>query len=168
VFGEGRGCNTVTGRFNIDELTFWSNGDVRVLQATFEQHCSGAPPALFGRIRFEGPAPVTLAVSLRADGMANTKSGIATISGTVSCSRYAVVNIEGTLAQVVAKKPSVTGSFAVSVDCTAPFVTWSATVAGDNGRFGSGQATATVSANVCEQRCVTASATRSVKLNASK
>jgi DNA-binding beta-propeller fold protein YncE len=168
VFGDGRGCNTVTGRFNIDELTFWSNGDVRVFQATFEQHCSGAPPALFGRIRFEGPAPVTLSVALSADGTANSKTGTATVSGTMSCSRYAVVNISGTLTQVVAKKPSVTGSFAVSVECTAPSVTWAATVAGDNGRFGSGQATASVSASVCEQRCVTASATRSVKLNASK
>jgi hypothetical protein len=168
VFGEGRGCNTVTGRFNIDQLTFWSNGDVRVLQATFEQHCSGAAPALFGRVRFEGPAPVTLAVSLRAEGMANAKSGIATISGTVSCSRYAVVNISGTLMQVVSKRATVTGSFAVSVECTAPSVAWSATVVGDNGRFASGQATAMVSATVCEQRCVTATATRGVKLNASK
>jgi DNA-binding beta-propeller fold protein YncE len=168
VFGEGRGCNTVTGRFNVDELTFWSNGDVRVLQATFEQHCSGAVPALFGRIRFEGPAPVSLAVSIREEGVANSKSGIATLSGTVSCSRYAIVNINGTLEQLVPKRASVTGSFAVSVECTGPSVTWSATVVGDNGRFGSGQATATVSATVCEQRCVTASATRAVKLNASK
>lgn len=168
VFGEGRGCNTVTGRFNIDELSFWSNGDVRVLQATFEQHCSGAPPALFGRIRFEGPAPVILVVSLREEGMVNSKSGIATISGTVSCSRYAVVNINGTLAQVVSRRATVTGSFAVSVECFAPLVAWTATVVGDNGQFGSGQATATVTASVCEQKCVTASVTRAVKLNASK
>jgi hypothetical protein len=41
-----------------------------------------------------------------------------------------------------------------------------APVSARTGRFGPGRATATVIATVCEQKCVTAGATRAVKLNA--
>jgi hypothetical protein len=73
---QGNGCNTVTGMFRIDEITF---GDFDVVhgqqniarfRATFEQHCEGAAPALFGTLFFDvaGPpqpvaaAPVPLSV----------------------------------------------------------------------------------------------------------
>ena len=57
VDGDGRGCNTVTGRFDVDELQRAISGDLLVFQATFEQHCEGGTAALYGRIRIENPPP---------------------------------------------------------------------------------------------------------------
>jgi DNA-binding beta-propeller fold protein YncE len=168
VIGEGRGCFRVTGRFNVDEMSFWANGDLRVFQATFEYHCDGSVPGLFGRLRFEALPPVTLGVTLREEGGVSSKSGVVTISGTVSCSRNVAVSVSGTLSQPVAKRATITGSFALSIDCVAPKTVWSATLVGDNGRFAAGQATATVTASACESNCVTATETRGVKLNSAK
>ena len=51
VGGNGRGCNTISGRFVIHEIAF-SGATLTALAADFEQHCEGARPALFGAIRF--------------------------------------------------------------------------------------------------------------------
>jgi hypothetical protein len=49
--GDGRGCNTLTGWFLVDSVTY--NGDTLVaIDLRFEQHCEGAAPALHGRIRW--------------------------------------------------------------------------------------------------------------------
>jgi hypothetical protein len=50
--GYGRGCNTVTGRFDVLEVLYAANGDVQRFAANFEQHCEGAAPALFGEVRY--------------------------------------------------------------------------------------------------------------------
>lgn len=58
--GDGRGCNTLIGRFDVLEVEYDTNGDVLRLAVDFEQHCEGAAPALFGFIRFNstgGPFP---------------------------------------------------------------------------------------------------------------
>jgi hypothetical protein len=56
VYGDGRGCNTVTGRFTVNELLLTGTGDIRRFDADFEQHCGGYNPALIGKIRIEnGP-----------------------------------------------------------------------------------------------------------------
>jgi hypothetical protein len=52
VFGSGRGCNEVTGRFVIHEIAFAADGSVLRFVADFEQHCEGGPPALRGTIRY--------------------------------------------------------------------------------------------------------------------
>lgn len=49
VSGDGRGCNTLTGRFEIQELV-WSAGKVSRFTATFEQHCENGPSVLRGCI----------------------------------------------------------------------------------------------------------------------
>jgi hypothetical protein len=51
VFGNSRGCNTLTGSFEIVTLEFRQDGTVRRFRATFEQHCEGGEPALTGEIR---------------------------------------------------------------------------------------------------------------------
>jgi len=51
--GNGVGCNTLTGRFTIHELTRGAGGELTSLSASFEHHCEGAPPAVYGDIRFE-------------------------------------------------------------------------------------------------------------------
>jgi hypothetical protein len=51
VFGDGRGCNILSGRFVIHELVVNASGNIMKLAADFEQHCENATPALFGSIR---------------------------------------------------------------------------------------------------------------------
>jgi hypothetical protein len=52
VSGEGRGCNTLTGRFVVKDARYASNGDVEHFAADLEQHCEGGTPALFGWVRY--------------------------------------------------------------------------------------------------------------------
>ena len=51
-YGEGRGCNRVTGRYVIRELIVGSGGTVTSLAADFEQHCEDGNAGLFGAIRY--------------------------------------------------------------------------------------------------------------------
>jgi hypothetical protein len=70
VSGDGRGSNTLTGRFTVDEAVFdYSTGTPRLVRfaASFEQHSEGLPPGLFGTVRFvDGTdyAPPTTTASL--------------------------------------------------------------------------------------------------------
>jgi hypothetical protein len=73
ISGAGRGCNTLTGRFEVHEAEFGPDGEVLVFAADFEQHCEGAGPALFGRVLFnsEGP-PFPPPVDTDGDGIPDT------------------------------------------------------------------------------------------------
>ena len=57
VSGDGRGCNTLTGRFVVLEATYDAAGKVQSFAADFEQHCEGFVPALFGSIRYHAGDP---------------------------------------------------------------------------------------------------------------
>jgi len=59
VSGDGRGSNTLTGWFRVNEVAYGPTGDVLVFSATFEQHSEGRVPALRGEIRYNagGTAP---------------------------------------------------------------------------------------------------------------
>ena len=54
--GGGRGCDTVTGWFVIDSIT-WSSGVLASVDARFEQHCEGASAALHGQIHWVAGDP---------------------------------------------------------------------------------------------------------------
>ena len=56
--GNGRGCNTLTGSFEVYEVAYEGDGSVFALSASFEQHCSDATPALRGTIVFNTIPPV--------------------------------------------------------------------------------------------------------------
>lgn len=64
---QNRGCNTLTGQFTVTDATFYqSNQAIASFSASFEQHCEGATPALFGTFTFtdtaapaNSPEPVT-------------------------------------------------------------------------------------------------------------
>ncbi len=58
--GDGRGCNTITGRFVVHEVAFDGIGVVQSLAADFEQHCEGGTPALWGEIRVNSSVPLTI------------------------------------------------------------------------------------------------------------
>jgi hypothetical protein len=68
ISGESRGCNTLTGRFEVLEAVYGASGEVERFAATFEQHCEGGGPALLGSVLFNStlpppPPPPTLCVS---------------------------------------------------------------------------------------------------------
>jgi Divergent InlB B-repeat domain len=50
--GSGRGCNELTGRYVVREITRAPDGTVLTFAADFEQHCEDGNPALFGAIRY--------------------------------------------------------------------------------------------------------------------
>jgi hypothetical protein len=50
VFGSGRGCNTLSGQFQITTLTWTSSGAVAKLDVIFEQHCESGSAALRGEL----------------------------------------------------------------------------------------------------------------------
>jgi Ca2+-binding RTX toxin-like protein len=52
VFGNGAGCNTLTGTFTVNGVSFDSTGALASLSLTFIQHCDGAAPALCGIVEF--------------------------------------------------------------------------------------------------------------------
>jgi hypothetical protein len=70
---QNRGCNTLTGNFTVQTAQFILGGPggtavVDRFAATFEQHCEGATPALFGSFFFDSdptripePASIVLA-----------------------------------------------------------------------------------------------------------
>lgn len=61
IDGDGRGCNTLTGRFIVKEAVFAFDGTPALFSASFEQHCEGGAAALFGEIRYQST------VDFRAD-----------------------------------------------------------------------------------------------------
>jgi hypothetical protein len=64
VFGDGRGCNTLTGRFLVSDITFAPNGNIQTLAVDFEQHCEGGAPALYGSVRYNSNVSVVPRVSV--------------------------------------------------------------------------------------------------------
>ena len=61
VGGDGRGCNTSTGRFEIKEIVYGAGDAITAFWAAFEQHCEYAAAAAFGEVRFN--ADVTVVVT---------------------------------------------------------------------------------------------------------
>jgi len=51
VYGAGRGCNTLTGSFDVLKAVYSSVGALQNFAADFVQHCEGQTPALFGWVR---------------------------------------------------------------------------------------------------------------------
>lgn len=60
VYGDGRGCNMLTGSFEVREIVYGAGDEIASFRAFFEQHCEGQPPALRGEIRFGANVPVEL------------------------------------------------------------------------------------------------------------
>lgn len=171
VFGNGRGCNTLTGSFTVNAVQLGPAGYVQTLDATFEQHCEGADPALRGHVSIANPPPpaaLDLGITVATTGTASTLNGNATVSGTVTCTQPVPVSIGGTITQVV-KRTLVRGNFSITVSCTpGAAVAWQATaVPGGTTPFQKGDAE--VMANAFAQDAfygttITASTTGVVRL----
>ena len=54
ISGDGRGCNTLSGKFSIHEIS-WDGDILMHVLASFEQHCEQGPAALRGCVKFDRP-----------------------------------------------------------------------------------------------------------------
>lgn len=117
--GNGRGCNTLTATFTINRIAF-ENGGVTDLAATFEQHCEGWEAAAYGQVDLQAappPAPLQLGVANDSTGQASSVDGRAYVTGTLTCSRTASVDVSATVTQATTKT-LVSGSASVQVECS--------------------------------------------------
>lgn len=60
--GQGRGCNTLTGHFEVYEVSYDDSGNLSSLHAGFQQHCEGGPSSLKGIVSFNAVTPVGISV----------------------------------------------------------------------------------------------------------
>ena len=151
--GDGRGCNTLTGRFEVLEAVYHPFGYIERFHATFEQHCEGAAPALFGEIRIVNPPPpppLTLELTLDRHGQVQRVAGRATVGGTVKCSAPTTAQISGTVTQRASRFVLVSGSFSVGVQCSPTPTQWSAQVSGSGVPFNAGPAQVEVTASAID------------------
>ena len=51
--GDGRGCNTLSGRFDVLQAVYRADGTPAMLAIDFEQHCEGSVAALRGQLRLD-------------------------------------------------------------------------------------------------------------------
>jgi hypothetical protein len=84
VSGDGRGCNTDTGRFLVSDFALNSDGTIARLAIDFEQHCEGAPPALYGSFRYNSAVAaeprLAVASTYALKGNAGTSDALVTLS----------------------------------------------------------------------------------------
>ena len=55
VGGDGRGCNTIEGRFEVKRIETNTEGRVTSFWVVYEQRCEGGVSALFGEVRYNVP-----------------------------------------------------------------------------------------------------------------
>ena len=77
VWGDGRGCNQATGRFDIRDIAFDQRGMVIRLRALFEHHCEGDVPALFGEVAFGVPTPESFVAAASSVWFSPSAPGVA-------------------------------------------------------------------------------------------
>lgn len=142
VFGDGRGCNTVTGRFEVTEAVYGPLNYVESFHATFEQHCEGAIPALFGEIRIENPPPppiLEIQLGIDGKGFVDQVTGAATVRGTISCSVPTEVFLSGRVVQRASRYVVIEAFFFTQIQCDGALTRWSATVEGSGVPFNPGR-----------------------------
>jgi hypothetical protein len=93
--------------------------------------------------------PTVTGLTINRTATVNNASGVATISGTISCDLNASATVSGTLRQKLNRYTVITGSYSMTTPCTPSGNGWSAQVIGNNGPFGGGQAGADATGTAC-------------------
>lgn len=97
-------------------------------------------------------------------GTIATNSRDVVLTGTVNCSRDALVEIDGALVQNLGQRATALGSGQTSVQCTAPTSPWTFTVPADAGRYLPGKATFNGGLHSCGYSCHTVEVSGSVTI----
>jgi hypothetical protein len=151
--GDGRGCNQLTGRFEVTDIKISAHGYIERLRANFEQHCEGAVPALFGQVDIVNPPPppaLEINVQLDTKGIVSKASGQATVGGTVTCTVPTTVYVNATLTQRTNRTTVAQGGFQIAAQCSTTPTRFSSAVNALNGTpfvNGAAQYDATASAS---------------------
>jgi large repetitive protein len=98
VSGSGRGCNTLTGRFEVLEAEYGSSGDLLRFAADFEQHCEGGDPALFGSVRYRSAVPRVLRLWVAGASVLEGNSGTTNLDFPVWLSEPAGASVTASFA----------------------------------------------------------------------
>lgn len=72
IFGDGRGCNELTGRFDVLEIAYGPSGGLERLAVNAEQHCvdaRGVQPGLFVAIRYRAAPRPPFSVAVIPEGV---------------------------------------------------------------------------------------------------
>jgi hypothetical protein len=99
----GTDCFSATGSFTITTITFGPYGYLSELDASFEQHCEGAPAAIRGKVHVTNPTPtpaLEIGVAVSAEGQADKLNGKALVRGTVTCNEPVTVGLTGSVTEV--------------------------------------------------------------------
>ncbi|MGH9280819.1 MAG: hypothetical protein ACRD12_22365 [Acidimicrobiales bacterium] len=151
IAGNGRGCNTLTGSFEVLEATYAPNNTLLTFRATFEQHCEGFEPALRGSFSLtnpEPPPPLAIEISVNDTGTVNRHTGHVTVGGTITCSSAVQTNAGATVSQRADRSAVSVGSTGFSTSCSTTPTAWQATVSATNGPpFNPGKAQVDVTAH---------------------
>jgi hypothetical protein len=59
IIGDHRGCNELSGRFDVRDIATDATGAITRLWILFEQHCESRPAALFGEVVYRQPRALT-------------------------------------------------------------------------------------------------------------
>jgi len=94
VSGDGRGCNTLTGSFQVLQLTYGPGNTLASFDATFEQHCEGAVPALRGEIRYNANVVVNLSAPSHLTAIENQNVTF-TVVATEAQSQHVILGTSG-------------------------------------------------------------------------
>ncbi len=94
VFGDGRGCNTLTGSFQVLQVTYGSGNSIAAFDATFVQFCEGGTAALRGEIRFNANVVVNLTAPTRLTALEGQNLNF-TVTATDALSQRVVLTAAG-------------------------------------------------------------------------
>lgn len=127
---------TGIGSFTINKIEWGPRGYVHALDATFEYHCWGNPPAARGQLHILNPPPppsLRLGVTVAGGGKISEADGSAKLHGTVKCNKAANGGVDGTIVQT-RKGQRVEVAFTQEFACTpGERIPWTATVAPPDG-----------------------------------
>ncbi len=144
LVGDGRGCNTLTGRFEVLEATFGPNGFIERFHATFEQHCEGVAAALFGEVQIVNPPPPPpLQISLTIDtpGQVDRQSGKVRLTGMIACTIPANVGVNAVVTQRLNRFLLTTANASLFTPCSSTASPWTLELTPQgNVPFGNGMA----------------------------
>lgn len=104
---------------------------------------------------------MNLGLTINPSGSVDAKTGVATISGTVSCSEPVSGFVQGTVRQRIGRT-LYTGGFFTFFDCDG-VTPWQVQVVADNGLFAGGQAQVSATALAFDRDFTQASATVRLK-----
>ncbi len=135
---------TGIGSFTVNTIEWGALGYLHSLDATFEYHCWGDPPASRGHLHIVNPPPppsLSLGLTVAGGGKISETDGSAKLHGTVTCNKAATVGIDTTIAQT-RKGQRVESTFTQEFACTpGARIPWTATIAPPAGMtFHKGQA----------------------------